>query len=309
MSEGGAVQDSGDGIGQMTRLAQEPLLEDPVDVGQQLRTAREVRGISIKEAAEKLRLSVHQVEEMEENDWSHLPGTIFRGFVRNYARYLEIEAEPLMKALGHVKMSPGPELSIVGAFPSDMPREGKRDRRDYIRVIAGLIILALALLACFFVPTETWQSMLDAGKSVVSENKVVPKPVMTDSTRERIEIPVTAVQLPTPVGLDTAIPDPDALPPSPVEMSTTQLLPAVDSGGGMLAFSFTGSSWVEVRDRNDQVLFSRICLPGSQHEVTGLPPFSLVIGNASQVTLQYKGDPVDLAQRSSRDDVARLVLE
>ena len=43
-------------------------------------------------------------------------------------------------------------------------------------------------------------------------------------------------------------------------------------------------------------------------EVEGQPPFAVVVGNAGQVTLQYKGKAVDLSKRS-KEDVARLTLE
>ena len=38
------------------------------------------------------------------------------------------------------------------------------------------------------------------------------------------------------------------------------------------------------------------------------PPFSLIIGNASHVTLSYQGKPVDLSNRS-KGDVARITLK
>ena len=47
---------------------------------------------------------------------------------------------------------------------------------------------------------------------------------------------------------------------------------------------------------------------GSEREVEGQPPFSVVIGNSKHVTLQYKGTAVDLSKRS-KDDVARVTVE
>jgi cytoskeleton protein RodZ len=42
--------------------------------------------------------------------------------------------------------------------------------------------------------------------------------------------------------------------------------------------------------------------------VEGQPPFTLVVGNAAHVALQYNGKSVDLSKRS-KDDVARLTLD
>ncbi len=43
-------------------------------------------------------------------------------------------------------------------------------------------------------------------------------------------------------------------------------------------------------------------------EVSGLPPLSVVVGNAHGVKMTYGDQPVDLA-RHTKIDVARLVLE
>ena len=96
---------------------------------------------------------------------------------------------------------------------------------------------------------------------------------------------------------------PVASAPAPQAVSATK---SVAKQG--LRFSFAQPSWVEVRDRNDKVIFSQLNSPGSEPEITGQPPFSLVIGNASQVTLLYKGKNVELSNRS-KDDVVRLTLE
>ena len=61
-------------------------------------------------------------------------------------------------------------------------------------------------------------------------------------------------------------------------------------------------------ERGGKIVFSQLNPAGSQREVVGQPPFSLIVGNAAHVTLQYKGKDVDLTKRS-KDDVARLILE
>ena len=75
-----------------------------------------------------------------------------------------------------------------------------------------------------------------------------------------------------------------------------------------MKLSFGQPSWVEIRDRSGQIVFSQLNPAGSQREIEGQAPFTLVIGNASSVTVQYKGKTVDLTQRS-KDDVARLTLD
>src|ERR1017187_3784954 len=70
-----------------------------VSIGAVLADARGRLGLSIEEAAQQLRLSPSQLHAMEANDYSGLPGATFvRGFIRNYARLLQLDPEPLLHA-------------------------------------------------------------------------------------------------------------------------------------------------------------------------------------------------------------------
>ena len=78
-------------------------------------------------------------------------------------------------------------------------------------------------------------------------------------------------------------------------------LPAV------LRLGYRGPSWTEIRDRDGQVLIARLVAAGSEQAINGAPPFDIVIGNAREVSLVYRGNPVDLS-RYTRQNVARLRL-
>ena len=75
-----------------------------------------------------------------------------------------------------------------------------------------------------------------------------------------------------------------------------------------LRFVFNGNSWVEVRDADGKVVFSRTNAAGTERRVQVDPPFNVVVGGASNVQLTYNGSAVDLAAYST-EDVARLRLE
>ena len=65
--------------------------------GQALASARLAKGLSLADVASKIKLTVRQVEALEAEDTDHLPGDVFlRGFVRNYARLVDMEADELI---------------------------------------------------------------------------------------------------------------------------------------------------------------------------------------------------------------------
>lgn len=271
-----------------------------VSVGQQLRAAREDRGLVVADVAKAIKLGPRQVVAIEADDWPSLPcTTIIRGFVRNYARLLELNPDLLMSKLDGMKMPQAPELELSVGSPVNIPQEGKVDRREYVRVLSGLIVLVLAVLAFFFLPQELLNTVLSTLKTptqsreVAAEKVLVPGSYAAKSSDVAVAAPATSV-LP---GGSVVLP----LQSAPVSASN---LTSVNA----LQFSFAQPSWVEVRDRSGQIIFSQLSQADSQREIEGQPPFALVIGNASHVALKYKGKTVDLLLRS-KDDVARLTLE
>ena len=82
----------------------------------------------------------------------------------------------------------------------------------------------------------------------------------------------------------------------------------VAPGNAQLRFVFSGESWVEVRDRDNKVVFSQRSVAGTEQAVGGQGPLTLVIGYAPGVRLFWRGQAVDLAPHT-KGEVARLVLE
>lgn len=271
-----------------------------LSVGQQLCAAREQKGMSAADVAKVLKLSANQVLSLEADDWSRLPVTIIRGFVRNYARLLKLDPEPLMLQLAAVQTPSSPKLDLPAESSAALPEAGKAERRDYAAVFFGLFLVLLSVLAYFFVPDDFWQSKLAAlttGEKPPAASS--PSPVASGNT--------TAAP-----AIAGSKPEAASAPPvaSSDKNSASQPVPdAVSGGSGSgLKLSFAQPSWVEIRDQSGQIIFSQLNPAGSQRDIEGQPPFALVIGNASNVTVQYKGKLIELGQRS-KDDVARLNLD
>ncbi|MBP6189855.1 MAG: helix-turn-helix domain-containing protein, partial [Azonexus sp.] len=94
-------------------------------VGEQLRLAREARGLEVADIAQTLKLGPRQVEALEAGDWKGLPGNTFiRGFVRNYARLVQIDQAALMTLLDGVLEVPVNSLGVSEMTPAAMPHSG-----------------------------------------------------------------------------------------------------------------------------------------------------------------------------------------
>src|SRR3977135_1546622 len=88
--------------------------EGPAPAGATLRHERRRQGLSLGYISRQLKLSVRQVEALERDDYSAYKGPVFiHGFIRNYAKLLGLDPEPLIRATDSM-LNP-PELAIPSA--------------------------------------------------------------------------------------------------------------------------------------------------------------------------------------------------
>ncbi len=292
-----------------------------LSAGARLRQVREMRGESINEVSLALKLAPRQVEALESGRYEALPGLAFvRGFMRNYARYLNLDPAPLLAdveaALGNTQV----DLSPVSNAAGDLPVGGRRRASAVPAGIIAAVLLVAVLGGWYFdwFDTAPPQQMAE-----VSVPPVAPAPTPEAGAAPTVAdapassaMPVAAAPVSVPPAPPTpaaAAPAGAAVPPAPaaggalaapVEPAAEALAP----GGSQLAFRFAGQSWMEVRDAAGAIVYSGTSTPGSTRNVQGRPPFALVIGNAAQVSMERDGQPVDLAPHI-KGTVARLKLQ
>ena len=97
--------------------------------GARLRAAREAAGLSLDQVAQQLKLAPRQVKALEEESFGELPGRTFsRGFVRNYARLLHLDAQDLLAHLPDVAQAPALESPTLHSTGFDDRRAAQRKR-------------------------------------------------------------------------------------------------------------------------------------------------------------------------------------
>ena len=67
------------------------------EIGQILREARENKGLSLEDVQAKIRINTRYLAALETGDYDVLPTSVHvRGFLRNYARFLGLDPQPLL---------------------------------------------------------------------------------------------------------------------------------------------------------------------------------------------------------------------
>jgi cytoskeleton protein RodZ len=115
-------------------------------LGEVFSEARNAKKLSLKDVSNNLRLSIKQIEALENNNFSSLPpAVITRGFIRNYARFLELDAEPLLASY-RVRMpdvSPS-TLSVKTSMNQVMPGKESSFLSKFIW-LCSLVLIAVAV--------------------------------------------------------------------------------------------------------------------------------------------------------------------
>jgi cytoskeleton protein RodZ len=268
-------------------------------VGQILKQARDKAGLTVEEAAAQLRISPNQVRALESGDIGALPISVYtRGFVRNYAKLLKINAHPLLQAYSSQSAESGKEQIIP---PSKNIAVG-RERRTWLLYALTSIALIIAL--------GGWVAYKDYFASRSEKN--VPATQADGSVPTAADaqpsggLNAAQIETPAPAAETNPPPIPEALPPP--FAATAPVVTAPVKTKSVIKLISSEPSWVGVRDGEGKDIFNKTVPAGESAVIDGMPPLKVTIGNAKGVQATFNDKPVDLAPHTVAN-VTRMTLE
>jgi len=278
--------------------------------GDTLRRARESQGLSVADVANSLKLNPRQIDALESGRFDQLPGYAFtRGFLRNYARLLKLDAGPLLAGLQVPGRAELQELSPASNAQGDMPQVGRgRFRRSVIPGVLAALALFGVVVAGWYYDTQRKKPAEELVASLPAPS--APQPAVAELAAVPADTQGQAMATPQPAD-GVALPAATAPAAVPVPLTPAVAPAAVEppkAGSDRLVFEFARDAWIEIKDKNGKVVLSKLGKAGSREELDAAPPMSLKIGNSRYVKLERNGKPVDLAA-STKVTVARLKLE
>jgi cytoskeletal protein RodZ len=119
-------------------------------IGEQLRLAREGRGIPLREISDQTRISMHYLEAIESDDYKRLPGGIFnRSFVKAYARYVGYDEKEAVEAYTRYMRDAGDASDDIVTTPyhSKVYTDTPATRSPVLTVVLAIVILAILTAA------------------------------------------------------------------------------------------------------------------------------------------------------------------
>lgn len=117
-----------------------------MSLGERFRAAREQRGLTLSEVAEHLRIRSVYLAAIEEENWAAIGAPVYtRGFLRTYARYLNLDAE---EAVGEYNSAAGVQPGPV--MPGPASRREARGLGPLLWVAGAVAVLLVGFVVYLY---------------------------------------------------------------------------------------------------------------------------------------------------------------
>lgn len=237
-------------------------------IGAQLKSAREGLGITVAQAAFRLRIRSMYVEAMEREAWSVVGEPVYaRGFLRNYSRLLGLDQAELLGKLDQACPPASPQTSVSGygelgyrASGAVAPRLSDSRWYPYIYwsmwSIAALLVVAVIINSIGLLLPPRAPTSYGPVATVPSNAVVAPQPAEPKAATQGTQLQETA-------GVR-------------------------QQGGVVLRLQLTQASWLSVTVDGKRIVYQTLPA-GTVREFRGSREITLRAGNAGGVVATIDG--------------------
>ncbi|MFI4978733.1 MAG: RodZ domain-containing protein [Nevskiales bacterium] len=308
--------------------------------GRLIRLGRERARIGISELAGLTKLAPATLEALERDDFTMLSEPVYvRGYYRKCAKALALSEQELLAAYEKVVAPRAPQAptklllggSETGSSLKKNRRRGGGGGAPWLMWLIGIVLL-VAVAAWFLredpnghrpvladvpgaanpVPALPAASEPSAAVPSAAADGAASKPL---STNELATTPAESGQSGAAQAAAPSVSQPSVSASGPQPTLATELsappaaataTPAGPAPAGALTLGFKATSWVRVEDSSGKVLLSGVVQSGDRQVLAGKAPYSLFLGNAPGVSVEYQGQAIDLKPFIKSNDTARL---
>lgn len=308
-----------------------PHLDLPL--GLRLRQGRVAAGLSVAEAAEKLRLRIAIVDAMEREDLTALGASVYvRGYYTSYARMLGVPMALVDAGLAREALPVAPQLHTTSRLSHGRYLFDRYARRAVYVVLTASIVLPVILLAtrdhlpdrqALLTPLDAPIALPDAS-SVAGDDAVagLPTPDASATGPQSPALPgvlppavvppaAAGREFPVMASLTPFYSQNQARPEAPAPESTPDAADATPAdaapAGGALRLAFEGDSWVEVTGHDGSRLAYGLMRAGEARDFAAADVARVSLGNSEAVQVRMNGALMDISPYR-RANVARFTV-
>lgn len=288
--------------------------------GARLKAGREAQNQSLEQAARHLRLDEPTLAAIEADQYpAHVPATFLRGYLRAYAKWLELPADEIVAVYNELHPDEATLAGLKNLLP--LPEHSGARKGSWLWWGLAIVLVLLIALAVLLLPAD-WLAQLRESTSSPAESAQQALPLPAEATSGELKLDLaTEPDTATPADVSATGPstnpatDPATGPsaesasgspagtvatPVPSPAAAVAAEAPADAGllaaaGERLEFSFDEDCWIRVTDASGAVLSVGIKQKGQRIRLSGAAPLTVVLGNPPGVQLRHNGQPVDLS--------------
>ena len=248
--------------------------------GSVLQAERERRGLSEKQIADQMHITMHYVRSLEADRYDKLPGNIFaRGYIKSYALLMELPVDELLSRYDSFMEEKDEARQEVNRRIAARRQHNRNLPWLVFSIVAFLLgFISLWAYSHFFAAAEETRFLQETAR-----DSLPPVDGSATALGEATFIPVAV--------------DPE-----------TRIIALGDSGSDVLRVQFSGESWIEVSSGGATALYRDIQEAGDILQITGEAPFDVLLGDAPYASVQLNGVEIDVSNNIRIDNSARLTV-
>jgi cytoskeleton protein RodZ len=269
-----------------------------------LRKAREENNLSIGHVADRLCLDIRVIEGLENDNYEKLPSTIFiRGYLRNYAKLLEIPEESIIESFDSIHKSQEPKT--ITPTPKIKPQTQATSLDLWPKLVSILLVITVIVLMVIwqFYPNEEVENSVTQLNPTLTdpwanENAVSPQNENNNGTNNAKVTTVvsqdnTLTRTVTETTSESKAITEEIEETPPVELDHT------------LTVHFKRRVWMRIKDSDGKQLYEGIGNKNQVLPVKGTPPYKIKVGNKN-IDIEYLSETKNIRQ-FSRDDGTYII--
>lgn len=258
------------------------------EIGSQLREAREALQLSLLEVEKETRIRRSFLQALEEERFADLPGDVYtRGFIRNYALFLNLNPQPLLDEYDGSRSEPVQYVPIVLDEPLLPARPASVGGRTFLIIMAIIVLLLLS----WFVYNRIYGG---SGPVDLLRGWGVKAPTVTMSVPTAT--PLIGAEAPTAQAADPTLPPAVTPLPEPTLTATVTLSPTTTLTkvpGIQVQAAILSDTWTEVTI-DGEAIFQGTLKEGDQLNWVAQSTLALHLGNAGGISVTVNGVTVGL---------------
>ena len=281
-------------------MNEENTLEQPQEtLGQALKKHRENAGVSLEQLAGALKLSVLQLQRLENDEHELLgPATFVKGYIKSYCRELKIDSQAMLALLPE-QIEPAKKSKM-----QSFSRRTEKEAHDSRLMLFSYFILAVIIGSSVFWWWQNSAPAIEEPIKTIQPNQLETSELSSPAQEPPVGQEHTESAAPISTDLAVAESEPASATTPPV---TPEQASSSDPEQSTIVMHFNEDSWVEIHDGNgDRVAFG-VKKAGYVMTVTGPQPFNVVLGKHQMVDITFEGQPVDTSH-FAKNRLAKFTL-